>query len=76
MYKDLLCVQIANTLSLREIHLSNVLLNYLKCLYIFCYVDVLLPDRDMFESMKKIKENAEFDFFSSVLCGLQHSVLE
>lgn len=46
VYKDLLCVQNAKTLSLREIHQSNVLLNYLKCLYIFCSIDVLLLDGD------------------------------
>lgn len=57
MYKDLLCVQNAKMLSLKEIPLSNVLLNYLKCLYIYILrrlpaVDVSIPDIDMFGSVK------------------------
>ena len=79
MYKDLLCVQNAKTLSLREIDLSNVLLNYLKCLYIFWNdpaVGVLLPGMDTFGSMKnkfkkekkpQIQYKHKFDFYSTVL---------
>lgn len=58
MYKDLLCVQNAKTLSLKEIHLSNVLLNYIDMfVYIYCSLDVLLPD--MFDSMTN-KEKLDF----------------
>lgn len=75
VYKDLLCVQNAETLSLKEIHLSNVLLNDLKCLYIICdeppadvLLLLLLLDIEMFESMKN-KEKEQFDFCFRLTIG-------
>lgn len=76
VYKDLLCVQNAETLSLKEIHLSNVLLNDLKCLYIICdeppadvlLLLLLLLDIEMFGSMKN-KEKEQFDFCFRLTIG-------